>query len=172
MTTTMMLILRFWHLFVMPVQVMLWLHYDASTGMAFSLQQQAGPAGDPYHHHHHHHQRRPTTFKNSAISTTTTTTTTTTTLYQAHQEIRDYREGIGSAHYPREGRHPDDKIQVVMKFGGSSLADFSRVDHVAKLIQGQIEEAGYFPRAVVCSAMGKTTNALLSAGDFALGTCT
>ena len=167
MTTTMMLILRFWHLFVMPVQVMLWLHYDASTGMAFSLQQQqqAGPTGDAYHHHQ---QRKPSTLKNSAISTTTTTTTTT--LYQAHQEIRDYREGIGSARYPREGRHPDDKIQVVMKFGGSSLADFSRVDHVAKLIQGQIEEAGYFPRAVVCSAMGKTTNALLSAGDFALGT--
>jgi len=26
-------------------------------------------------------------------------------------------------------------------------------------------------RAVVCSAMGKTTNGLLSAGDFALGKC-
>lgn len=91
--------------------------------------------------------------------------TSTTTLFQAHQEINDFREGIRSS---REGHHPDDAIDVVMKFGGSSLADYSRVDHVAKLIQGQIA-AGYRPRAVVCSAMGKTTNALLSAGDFALG---
>jgi len=54
-----------------------------------------------------------------------------------------------------------------MKFGGSSLADQERIDHVAKLIRNQLE-AGYRPRAVVCSAMGKTTNNLLSAGDFAL----
>lgn len=55
-----------------------------------------------------------------------------------------------------------------MKFGGSSLADYERIDHVANLIKDQIE-LGYRPRAVVCSAMGKTTNNLLSAGDFALG---
>ena len=58
-------------------------------------------------------------------------------------------------------------IDVVMKFGGSSLADDKRIDHVAKLIRDQLQ-AGYRPRAVVCSAMGKTTNNLLSAGDFAL----
>lgn len=56
-----------------------------------------------------------------------------------------------------------------MKFGGSSLANAERVDHVANLIKGQIA-AGYRPRAVICSAMGKTTNSLLSAGEFALGT--
>ena len=100
-----------------------------------------------------------------SFSATPTKATSTTTLLRAHQEISDYREGIRSN---RGGHHPDDAIDVVMKFGGSSLADYSRVDHVAKLIQGQIE-AGYRPRAVVCSAMGKTTNALLSAGDFALG---
>lgn len=54
-----------------------------------------------------------------------------------------------------------------MKFGGSSLANAERIDYVAKLIKGQIK-AGYRPRAVVCSAMGKTTNSLLAAGDFAL----
>lgn len=54
-----------------------------------------------------------------------------------------------------------------MKFGGSSLANADRIDHVAHLIKDQIE-LGYRPRAVVCSAMGKTTNNLLSAGDFAL----
>jgi aspartate kinase len=57
-----------------------------------------------------------------------------------------------------------------MKFGGSSLADAERVEHVAQLIKEQIH-LGYNPRAVVCSAMGKTTNSLLSAGDFALGVC-
>ena len=54
-----------------------------------------------------------------------------------------------------------------MKFGGSSLANYERVDHVANLIKDQIS-GGYRPRAVVCSAMGKTTNNLLSAGEFAL----
>lgn len=58
-----------------------------------------------------------------------------------------------------------------MKFGGSSLANLDRIDHVAHLIQDQISY-GYRPRAVVCSAMGKTTNSLLSAGDFALGKST
>lgn len=58
-------------------------------------------------------------------------------------------------------------IECVFKFGGSSLADADRVDHVANLIKSQIRE-GYRPRAVICSAMGKTTNNLLSAGGFAL----
>ncbi len=57
--------------------------------------------------------------------------------------------------------------RVVMKFGGSSLADASRIDHVANLIKDQIA-LGNRPAAVVCSAMGKTTNNLLNAGDFAL----
>jgi aspartate kinase len=54
-----------------------------------------------------------------------------------------------------------------MKFGGSSLANADRIDHVANLIKDQ-QALGYRPRAVVCSAMGKTTNSLLSSGDFAL----
>lgn len=54
-----------------------------------------------------------------------------------------------------------------MKFGGSSLANADRIMHVTDLIKNQIAE-GYRPRAVICSAMGKTTNSLLSAGDFAL----
>jgi aspartate kinase len=57
----------------------------------------------------------------------------------------------------------------VFKFGGSSLANVERIDHVANLIKDQIKE-GFRPRAVVCSAMGKTTNNLLLAGEFALGT--
>lgn len=54
-----------------------------------------------------------------------------------------------------------------MKFGGSSLANEERIEHVAQLIKDQ-RALGYVPRAVVCSAMGKTTNSLLSAGEFAL----
>lgn len=59
-------------------------------------------------------------------------------------------------------------MDVVMKFGGSSIANAERIDYVANLIKTQ-RERGYRPRAVVCSAMGKTTNSLLSAGEFALG---
>lgn len=88
-----------------------------------------------------------------------------TVLYQTHEEVEDFRKGVRSG----DEKGPNDSIDVVMKFGGSSLADASRVDHVANLIKDQIQ-AGVRPRAVVCSAMGKTTNALLSAGDFALGT--
>lgn len=47
------------------------------------------------------------------------------------------------------------------------MANAERIEHVANLIKSQIE-LGYRPRAVICSAMGKTTNSLLSAGDFAL----
>lgn len=47
------------------------------------------------------------------------------------------------------------------------MADKDRIDHVAHLIKDQIGK-GYRPRAVVCSAMGKTTNSLYSAGEFAL----
>lgn len=59
-------------------------------------------------------------------------------------------------------------ISVVMKFGGSSLASADRINEVSYLIKSQIE-LGYQPRAIVCSAMGKTTNTLLNAGEFALG---
>lgn len=58
--------------------------------------------------------------------------------------------------------------KIVMKFGGSSLATAERITYVAKLIQKHVEQ-GYQP-VIVCSAMGKTTNTLLSAGDFALTT--
>eukprot|EP01041_Mallomonas_annulata_P007064 gene7064-14369_t len=58
-------------------------------------------------------------------------------------------------------------VKIVMKFGGSSLESAERVTYVAKLIKKHVE-AGYRP-VIVCSAMGKTTNSLLNAGEFALG---
>lgn len=58
-------------------------------------------------------------------------------------------------------------IEIIMKFGGSSLAGAERIYHITDLIKRQIS-LGYRPRAVICSAMGKTTNGLLSAGNFAL----
>jgi Amino acid kinase family len=88
--------------------------------------------------------------------------------YQKHAQLEAHEGGTNGA---RNDGKDAGFTEVVMKFGGSSLADASRVDHVANLIKDQIR-AGYRPRAVVCSAMGKTTNALLAAGDYALGTCT
>jgi len=82
-----------------------------------------------------------------------------------HTVLEDYKSGLSAIN---SGRSKLSKpTTVTMKFGGSSVANADRIDHVAKLIRDQIE-LGYQPRAVVCSAMGKTTNSLLSAGDFAL----
>ena len=47
---------------------------------------------------------------------------------------------------------------VVMKFGGSSVADFDRLRRVAKIIA---ERAAERPTVVVVSAMGKTTDGLV-----------
>ena len=57
-------------------------------------------------------------------------------------------------------------MKTIMKFGGSSLANSERIMYVSKLIMKHFE-LGYKP-VIVCSAMGKTTNSLLSSGDFAL----
>mmetsp|Transcript_13868 Transcript_13868/g.20447 ORF Transcript_13868/g.20447 Transcript_13868/m.20447 type:complete len:569 (-) Transcript_13868:226-1932(-) len=55
---------------------------------------------------------------------------------------------------------------TVIKFGGSSLATSDRLRHMAELVKG-LRDQGDRP-IMVCSAMGKTTNNLLSAADFAL----
>eukprot|EP00986_Skeletonema_menzelii_P004970 scaffold1748_cov148-Skeletonema_menzelii.AAC.3 len=79
----------------------------------------------------------------------------------------------------RPGSSAKTPIDVTMKFGGSSLANGDRIDHVANLIKGRInpppnkdgspsDENPVRPRAVICSAMGKTTNSLLAAGEMAL----
>lgn len=83
---------------------------------------------------------------------------------EAHEAVSDYKEQLSITRQPDTTKVPKD---VTMKFGGSSLANFERIDHVANLIKDQIA-LGYRPRAVICSAMGKTTNNLLSAGSFAL----
>eukprot|EP00904_Undaria_pinnatifida_P011805 jgi/Undpi1/7755/HiC_scaffold_23.g10228.m1 len=57
-------------------------------------------------------------------------------------------------------------MRTVIKFGGSSLATSTRLKEVAALVKMLIDE-GQMP-VMVCSAMGKTTNNLLNAGDFAL----
>lgn len=82
----------------------------------------------------------------------------------ADESLDDFRKGMSLMRgFKKDGSMTD----VSMKFGGSSLANADRIDHVTQLIKDQIS-VGYRPRAVVCSAMGKTTNSLLSAGDFAL----
>lgn len=57
--------------------------------------------------------------------------------------------------------------RVICKFGGSSLADASRLQEVAKLVQLQ-KDLSEKPPIVVLSAMGPSTNELLYAGDQAL----
>jgi aspartate kinase len=57
-------------------------------------------------------------------------------------------------------------LRTVIKFGGSSLATADRLMEVAALVKLLISQ-GQRP-TMVCSAMGKTTNNLLSAGNFAL----
>lgn len=57
--------------------------------------------------------------------------------------------------------------RVVCKFGGSSLADSSRLKEVAKLVRLQIDASDKMP-VVVLSAMGSGTNELLEAGKRAL----
>jgi aspartate kinase len=51
-----------------------------------------------------------------------------------------------------------------MKFGGSSVADASRLRHVADIVKTQLDKKP----ALVLSAMGDTTDHLLEAGDKAL----
>ncbi len=53
---------------------------------------------------------------------------------------------------------------LVMKFGGSSLADADRIRHVVKIIREERRGA----LVLVCSAMGDTTDDLLEAGSKAL----
>ncbi|MDR1836297.1 MAG: aspartate kinase [Treponema sp.] len=53
---------------------------------------------------------------------------------------------------------------IVMKFGGSSVADASRMRHVADIVKTQLARKP----ALVLSAMGDTTDHLLEAGDAAL----
>jgi len=53
---------------------------------------------------------------------------------------------------------------IVMKFGGSSVADASRLRHVADIVKSQL----YRKPALVLSAMGDTTDHLLEAGNLAL----
>ena len=53
---------------------------------------------------------------------------------------------------------------IVMKFGGSSLADAARLRHVAEIVKTQL----YRKPALVLSAMGDTTDHLIEAGNLAL----
>jgi len=56
------------------------------------------------------------------------------------------------------------KNEIVMKFGGSSVMNAERIKEVAELMKAHLK---YQP-VLVLSAMGKTTNNLLAAGDKAL----
>ncbi|WVZ67569.1 hypothetical protein U9M48_016626 [Paspalum notatum var. saurae] len=63
------------------------------------------------------------------------------------------------------GAELGDQLSVVMKFGGSSVSSAARMEEVAGLILTFPEERP----VIVLSAMGKTTNNLLLAGEKAVG---
>ncbi|KAL8158508.1 hypothetical protein V2J09_000045, partial [Rumex salicifolius] len=65
-----------------------------------------------------------------------------------------------------DGAEENKKLSIVMKFGGSSVANAARMREVAELILSFPEECP----VIVLSAMGKTTNNLLNAGEKAV-TC-
>jgi hypothetical protein len=123
-------------------------------------------------------------FKTSSSSSSSRSSSLT--KLNLSDNLKDYRRGLSQIHKnggdDRDLQNVDPNnnnnkkkqkliktVECVFKFGGSSIATAERIDHVANLIKDQIE-LGYKPRAVICSAMGKTTNNLLSAGEFALGT--
>ncbi|MCL2600318.1 MAG: aspartate kinase [Treponema sp.] len=56
---------------------------------------------------------------------------------------------------------------IVMKFGGSSVADAGRIRHVAEIVRSQLDRRP----VLVLSAMGDTTDHLLEAGDLAFRKC-
>ena len=56
------------------------------------------------------------------------------------------------------------QVMVVMKFGGSSVADAQRIRHVVRIVKTQLDRQP----VLVLSAMGDTTDHLLEAGNEAL----
>ena len=104
----------------------------------------------------------------------------TSTSYTSSNSMLDYKSNLNQRRL-RSSKAPSNAIDVTMKFGGSSLANTECIDRVTRLIRDRIHpppnedgtdsnEIPVRPRAVICSAMGKTTNALLSAGEMALDT--
>lgn len=68
---------------------------------------------------------------------------------------------------PEKDKSEKKALRTVIKFGGSSLATAERLKEVAALVKFLVTEEKQSP-IMVCSAMGKSTNNLLNAGDFAL----
>ncbi|BAD88202.1 putative aspartate kinase [Oryza sativa Japonica Group] len=88
----------------------------------------------------------------------------------ADDSARCRAKGVGAAAAAAEtlggiGVGGGDQLSVVMKFGGSSVSSAARMREVAGLILAFPEERP----VVVLSAMGKTTNLLLLAGEKAVG---
>uniref|UniRef100_A0A0D9WXU8 aspartate kinase n=1 Tax=Leersia perrieri TaxID=77586 RepID=A0A0D9WXU8_9ORYZ len=80
-------------------------------------------------------------------------------------EKKGYAAGVEPAREGGNAGHAEAELTVVMKFGGSSVASAERMREVADLILSFPEERP----VVVLSAMGKTTNKLLTAGEKAVG---
>ena len=58
---------------------------------------------------------------------------------EQHEVVDDYRSGLGISRVEDEEEKLTKPLSIVMKFGGSSLANAERIDHVAKLIKRQVK---------------------------------
>src|SRR5215469_4351656 len=61
--------------------------------------------------------------------------------------------------YALQGAGPEQMAKIVMKFGGTSVADLDRIRHVATLVKGEVDRGNQV--AVVVSAMAGETNKLV-----------
>src|SRR5271155_1999286 len=61
--------------------------------------------------------------------------------------------------YALQGAGPEHMAKIVMKFGGTSVADLDRIRHVATLVKREVDRGHQV--AVVVSAMAGETNKLV-----------
>ncbi|CBJ32322.1 aspartate kinase [Ectocarpus siliculosus] len=117
--------------------------------------------------HHHHHQPAAPTGRSSLIRRCVAANPAVDGGEVATDDVEEQAEGETVAvNAGAEAASPKKALRTVIKFGGSSLATSKRLKEVSALVKLLIDE-GQMP-IMVCSAMGKTTNNLLNAGEFAL----
>src|SRR5215469_5918723 len=67
---------------------------------------------------------------------------------------------VATQHTPESGKDQSPMARIVMKFGGTSVADLDRIRHVAGLVKRQLDRGDEV--AVVVSAMAGETNKLVA----------
>src|SRR6185312_6220580 len=88
---------------------------------------------------------------------------------RARPQHHSRRRGRGDSERRADARRRDDVNGVVMKFGGTSVADAGAMTRVVDIVRRQWESQpkGSRPPVVVVSALSKVTDALIRATDAA-----